>query len=70
MSVRAWDRPGPVAQPGHVNPLPDALLQRPVFLDRPVRGERIGSCRMLCGTWALEAVSAIGLVVSLALLVR
>jgi hypothetical protein len=65
MDVSAWDRPGPVAQPGHVNPLLDAPLRRPVFVDRPVRGERVGTFRMLCGTYLLQAVSAVGLLVSL-----
>ncbi len=65
MGVSAWDRPGPVAQPGHVNPLPNAALRRPVFIDRPVRGERVGSFRVLCGTYVLQALSAIGLFVSL-----
>jgi hypothetical protein len=46
--------------------LGDAPLRRPVFVDRPLRGERIGGFRMLCGTYVLQAVSAIGLVVSLA----
>lgn len=64
MEVSAWDRPGPVAQPGHVSPLPDAPLRRAVLIDRPVRGERIGSFRMLYGTYVLQAISAIGLVVS------
>jgi hypothetical protein len=36
-----------------------------VFVERPVRGERVGCCRMFCGTCVLEALSAIGLVVSL-----
>jgi hypothetical protein len=52
-------------QPGHTNLLPDAALRRPVFVDRPVRGERVGSCRMLCGTDVLQAFSVLGLVVSL-----
>lgn len=61
MRVSAWDRPGPVVQPG----LPDASLRRTVFVDRPIRGERVGSFRMLWGTYLLQAASAIGLVVSL-----
>jgi hypothetical protein len=65
MRVSAWDRPGPVVHPGHVSPLPDASLRRAVFVDRPMRGERVGTFRMLCGTYLLQAVSAIGLVVSL-----
>jgi hypothetical protein len=65
MGASAWDRPGPVAPPGHVNPLPYAPLRRPVFIDRPVRGERVGSFRVLCGTYVLQALSAVGLVVSL-----
>jgi hypothetical protein len=65
MGVSAWDRPGPVAQPGHTNLLPDASLRRPVFVDRPMRGERVGSSRMLYGTDVLQAVSVLGLIVCL-----
>ena len=64
MGVSAWDRPGPVAKSGHINPLPDAFA-RPVFVERPVRGERVGCCRMVCWTCVLEALSAIGLVETL-----
>jgi hypothetical protein len=65
MDASAWDRPGPVAQPGHVNRLLDTPLGRNVFIDRPVRGERVGTVRMLCGTYLLQALSAVGLIVSL-----
>jgi hypothetical protein len=65
MRLSAWDRPGPVAQPGHVTPLADTPLRRTVFVDRPMRGERVGSFRMLWGTYVLQAMSAIGLAVSL-----
>jgi hypothetical protein len=66
MRVSAWDRSGPVVQPGHAAPLADAPLRRPVFVDRPMRGERVGGFRMLCGTCVLQALSAVGLLVSLA----
>ena len=66
MDASAWDRPGPIAQPGHVDPLRDTPLGRSVFEDEvPVRGERIGSWRVLLGTYLLQALSAVGLVVSL-----
>jgi hypothetical protein len=65
MGVTAWDRTGPVAQPGHGNRLPDAPFARPVFVERPGRGERVGCCRMFCWTCVLEAFSAFGLVASL-----
>ena len=67
MGVSAWDHTGPVAQRGHVDPLSDAPFARPVIVERPVRGERVGCHRMFCGTCILEALSAVGLVVSLIL---
>ena len=69
MGVSAWDRTGPVAQPGHTDSSSDAPFARSVFVERPVRGERIGCHRMFCGTCILEAVSALGLVVTLILVV-
>jgi hypothetical protein len=66
MGVGAWDRPGPVAESGHVGLLPDTPSGRAVSDDEVrVRGERIGSWRVLCGTYVLQALSAVGLVVSL-----
>lgn len=62
MDISAWDRPGPVAHAGYANPLPDTPSRRHAFMDRPVRGERIGSWRMLLGTYVLQAVAAAGLV--------
>ena len=65
MDASAWDRPGPVAPQGYANPLTDTRSRNASEEEKPVRGERIGSWRVLLGTYLLQAVSAVGLVVSL-----
>ena len=66
MGLSAWDRPGPVAQSGYINPLADTQSRLIGSDDEvPARGERIGSWRVLLGTYLLQALSAVGLIVSL-----
>jgi len=36
-----------------------------VTAETPARGERIGSCRVICRTYTLQAISVVGLVVAL-----
>jgi hypothetical protein len=33
--------------------------------DIPLRGERVGTCRMLCRTYALQAISLTGFIVTM-----
>jgi len=65
MDASAWEHRGPVTHPGYVESFAALPAADGIFPEVPERGERVGSCRMVCGTYALQAISAIGFVMTL-----
>jgi hypothetical protein len=60
MDASAWEHHSPIVKvkSGGAEPMTDigALNHR---------GERVGTCRMLCRTYALQAISVIGFIVTM-----
>jgi hypothetical protein len=64
MDASAWEH-RPVAQPLGSEPVIDGPTWDDGPTEIPVRGERVGSCRMVCRTYALQAISLVGFVLTM-----
>ena len=65
MDASAWEHHGPITGSGYSEQFAAIPADDVVTAETPARGERIGSCRVICRTYTLQAISVVGLVVAL-----
>jgi len=65
MDASAWEHHSPITVSGYPARLAAIPADDVVTAETPARGERIGSCRVICRTYTLQAISVVGLAVAL-----